>query len=487
MIGFLPLLFAIGDALARAGGGHGYSGGGSSSGGSSSGGGGGGDITGLLFWLLLEHPAVGIPVILIVVAVSIVSQRQRAQGGGRQVVRGETRGATAPARRRAQDLGWLLRLDPTFSAPLFADLSRLLYVRIHEERGRDKLEVLQAFVAPEVRTALRARNPNATEVRDVILGTSALVSAGQDGKAAGLTVMFEANYTEVTGTKLQQWLVRERWTFARALTAQSPGPEKMRELRCPSCGSALETRTNGTCRNCDTLIDDGRLQWRVVEAKLLESTPLPPIQLQPGSGVEEGTNSPVVLQADLAARMRELGARHPEFSLAEFQQRVTSTFERIQEAWGAGAYDRARPYETDFLYQQHRYWIERYAREGLRNKLADVRVTQIVPVRVTMDAFVETITVRIFARMKDWTENREGRVLGGSKSGDRIFSEYWTFQRSAILKAGKPGSLEQCPSCGAPLDNVSAAGVCGYCESKIASGDYDWVVSAIDQDEAYLG
>jgi hypothetical protein len=44
-----------------------------------------------------------------------------------------------------------------------------------------------------------------------------------------------------------------------------------------------------------------------------------------------------------------------------------------------------------------------------------------------------------------------------------------------------------CPSCGAPLDNVNAAGICGYCDGKITSGRFDWVLSRIEQAEAYQG
>jgi uncharacterized protein with PIN domain len=97
------------------------------------------------------------------------------------------------------------------------------------------------------------------------------------------------------------------------------------------------------------------------------------------------------------------------------------------------------------------------------------------------------VTVRIYARMRDWTEDRDGNVVGGSRSEDRIFSEYWTFLRSAG-GAGRPReNLDQCPSCGAPLDRVSETGVCGYCEAKITGGEHDWVLSAIEQDEAYRG
>jgi hypothetical protein len=34
---------------------------------------------------------------------------------------------------------------------------------------------------------------------------------------------------------------------------------------------------------------------------------------------------------------------------------------------------------------------------------------------------------------------------------------------------------------------VSETGVCGYCDAKITGGEFDWVLSTIDQDETYRG
>lgn len=484
----IPLLLLVGEAMARAGGGQGYGGG--SSGGSSSGGssGGGDDGLGLLLWLVFQHPVIGIP-ILIVVAIVYFSQRHAtSRTKERRVVRSDA----PPPASRVPDLAALRAVDPLFSLPLFLDLARLVYVRAHEARGRNDAESVRAYVAPEVFQTLRARNAATSEVREVILGATNLAAVAFRGDDALLTVYFETNLTEVVGAHRQQWLVRERWTFTRAAGARSPGPDRMRTLSCVSCGSPAETTTNGRCRSCDTVLDDGRLQWRVGKATLVHQEALHPIALEPGVGVEAGTRNPIVQAPDLPVRLRELQARHPDFQWAAFRARVVDTFQRIQGAWSDQAYEKARPLETDFLFQQHRYWIERYRAEGLRNRLDKVRVTDVVPAKVELDAYVEAITVRVFASMRDWTEDRAGKVVGGSRTGDRVFSEYWTFLRTAeaARRTGAPAgdhAPDQCPSCGAPLDKVNETGVCGYCDAKITGGDFDWVLSAIDQDEAYRG
>src|SRR5262245_37881888 len=69
------LLCAI--ALASAGGGHGFRGGGGGGhGGGGGGGGGGGALIELFFWILLHHPAVGIPLTIAIIIFFIYASKQ---------------------------------------------------------------------------------------------------------------------------------------------------------------------------------------------------------------------------------------------------------------------------------------------------------------------------------------------------------------------------------------------------------------------------
>jgi hypothetical protein len=42
------------------------------------------------------------------------------------------------------------------------------------------------------------------------------------------------------------------------------------------------------------------------------------------------------------------------------------------------------------------------------------------------------------------------------------------------------------PQCGAGLDKVNQLGICGYCNNRIRSGEFDWVVAMIVQGMAKL-
>jgi hypothetical protein len=51
---------------------------------------------------------------------------------------------------------------------------------------------------------------------------------------------------------------------------------------------------------------------------------------------------------------------------------------------------------------------------------------------------------------------------------------------------GKPRTDRGCPSCGAEL-KAGMGGTCEYCGAHVTRGEFDWVLSRIDQDEAYRG
>ena len=177
---------------------------------------------------------------------------------------------------------------------------------------------------------------------------------------------------------------------------------------------------------------------------------------------------------------------HQYFLEAAFQRRVEGVYHALQSAWSDGRWEDARPYVTDTLYQTLRFYLEQYTEHGLKNRLGNVELQRQQVVKVQMDAWYEAVTVRIWGSMTDWVEDGNGKIVGGNKTANRQFSEYWTFLR-AIGSGGETHDTHSCPSCGAPLDRVSQAGICGYCESKITTGKFDWVLSRIDQPAVYRG
>ena len=488
----LVSLVLAGAAEARVGGGHSYGGGsrGGYSGGSRSGGssGGGGDLIGMLIWLCIRHPAIGIPTVIVFVAFVVVKGKMRSRGMRRGPVNvGASRPARrAPPTRRATQA--LKRADPNFSTPLFVDFAQLVHVRGRTLAATGDLEGMRAWFSEGAITELR-RTTGGTAVRDVIFGATRVETVRVDREWSRLTAFFETNLTEQREGGETQRLRQERWVFRRKAGVLSPGPSGMRALGCPACGSTLEPTPEGRCPNCQTVRTGGAVQWEVSAVTVLQDRPLSAPDLHLGGGVEPGTRAPSIRDPELSPRLRALVNRHPDWSTASFEQRAVDVFHTLQRAWSEQKWETARPYQTDALFQIHRFWMERYRRAGLVNKLADVAALRIELVKVDQDAWYESVTVRIWGRMKDWTERKaDGKVVGGSKSEDRVFTEYWTFVRAVGAEQREAShDLNHCPSCGAPLDQVSMAGVCGYCDTKITGGDFDWILSRIEQDDAYAG
>jgi hypothetical protein len=111
--------------------------------------------------------------------------------------------------------------------------------------------------------------------------------------------------------------------------------------------------------------------------------------------------------------------------------------------------------------------------------------------RERFDAFVrrdpemsfDALAKRVFATSLDYTLDAAGKVLTGSRAKPRKYTECWTLIRGATVR-GAPKSEPVCPSCGAPLD-IGMTGACSHCRAEVTSGDFDWVLSRIEQDESY--
>ncbi len=491
-------LFAA-NAWARVGGGQSYGGGGSHGGG----GGGAGALIYLLIrfllWLTIEHPAIGIPVDIIVIGLVIYwfsrpAKKTVTVASSSSIVSAPDAVATA-----VQQQGWqrafnqLRRFDPNFSEIIFIDFCYALYGRAHDARGRGAkdLDLLSPYLSEAARASLlKLNSPNLKAVQGIIVGAMQILDVrGLESPTVGISVGFEANYTEFTPREgdprgEMSYYVRERWELERKRDVLSPTPEQATALHCPRCGAPLQKDTVGACAFCGTKIDSGEFNWYVRSVSTLSREARGP--LLTSDVPEVGTDYPTITQPNFPAVRAAFEQNDPTFKWAEFQSRARLIFNELQEAWSTLNWERARPHETDNIFQMHRYWIEAYKRQGLRNALDQYQIQAMQPVKIKEDNFYQAITLRIFAQGFDYTVDANNRVVCGSKSKLRRWSEYWTFIRSRKAKRGAAHADLNCPNCGAPL-KVNATGICEFCGGKITSGEFDWVLSKIEQDESYSG
>jgi len=491
MLGLL-LSYSL-DAFARPGGGHSYSGGSRSSGRSSSGsgggGGGGGDASGLIFQLILlciQYPALGVPLLIVVVVFFIA---KAAVGAGRknwstttpEAVQAVERVEQSPLVRRA-DIDQIRTLDPGFSLVLFEDFAYMLYAAV--QRGRAiGTQALTAYLAPQLAPALV--NPQLGDVQGIVIGAMRYVRfSGTQGPMLELELEIESNYLEVfrAGGSRRFYGV-DRIVLTRAATARSRPKARAHTLDCPNCGAPLEAVRGTECSYCRQNVGFGRFDWMIADFRSIAREERGP--LLTSDVAETGTELPTIVDRGAATRFEELQRKDPAVSWQALQGRVALIFAELQVAWAGREPLRIRPFVSDNLFQSLYYWIDLYTQARCRNVTENASILRVDLANVLSDATFDAITLRVFASSIDYTISDDGKLLSGSRSRSRTYSEYWTLIRGSERR-GEPRRDPTCSNCGAPL-RIAMTGQCEYCRVKITSGDFDWVLSRIEQDESYGG
>jgi predicted lipid-binding transport protein (Tim44 family) len=186
-----------------------------------------------------------------------------------------------------------------------------------------------------------------------------------------------------------------------------------------------------------------------------------------------------------AERRRAIEARDSSFTWPAFEARIRHIFGQLQPAWSSLDLALARPYLSDRLAETWRFWFAAYRGAGLRNISESARVTGIELARVISDRHFDAITVRLRATGLDYTTDEQGALRAGSRDTPRDYTEYWTLIRGHAA-TGAPRADSSCPRCGAALV-VSMGGACEHCGAHVSSGEFDWVLSRVEQDDAYRG
>lgn len=384
--------------------------------------------------------------------------------------------------------------DPNFSQTILLDFLSFLYAQVQTKSGLNQLDEMGAYLAEEVilslQTANRERNPGRRilGIKGIVLGALQIIDLKELESKFQLRVHFEANYLETfkvgSNEESQSWYATEDWVLVRDKKCISKKLGEAESLNCRACGAPPVVSSAGRCPNCNAMLRFGQQDWFVesIERTLTEKPPLILADVE-----ETGTDLPTIQDPNLELGLDLIFGSDSKAVLPEVLDRFLRIFELAQIAWSKRDLSIIRPFESDGIFQTHQYWIEMYLKMKLINRLEDLEVRDILLVKANKDLFFESVTVRIFAAVKDYTVYENGKVAVGSPHVPREFSEYWTFIRSVNYQSKKAGaSLHQCPSCGAEL-KINWVGACEFCGTKITKGEFDWVLSQISQDEAYFG
>lgn len=490
-IGLATLVYFESDA--RVGGGDSYGGGyrRSNSGGSYSGGNGGdgGFLLDLIFSLLrlcFRYPKIGIPLLLIALTIAYFYYRNNHRHDNYYSSYGTEAYHPVVINKTRDYVAKIREYDSQFSFPIFKDFVFSLYHTYHEYRGANKLYALSAFFDPK----FLANNSSVGHVDGIVIGNCTISRATINAQNSEMTIEvgFSANYTEVDrkGQNVR-YKLSETWKLKKSTKTLSLPPEKSTAQACPNCGAPVTETISGLCGSCGTSNVNGRFQWFVFDIissrEVLKQTTS--IEKQMGVGlVDYGVNLPTLRDPSIQALITKEVALKNDYT--HLQTRAEKIFIELQKAWSQKNWSLARPYETDTLFHSHHFWIEDFKRNGQTNYIENPKIERLEPVSLFKDNYYMSFTFRIFASMVDYTIDRQGSLVRGNKKQPVRFSEYWTFIKGVNdnLKAAKTKDFDLCPSCGAQI-KIEMSGQCEYCGTKVTLGQFDWVLSQIEQDEEF--
>ncbi len=128
--------------------------------------------------------------------------------------------------------------------------------------------------------------------------------------------------------------------------------------------------------------------------------------------------------------LTQIAASDPRFEWIELKDRITQVFYWVHTAWDHKKMDIATDHVTDWYIKNQQFLLDKWEKEGLENKVSDVKIKSITPlylVKNLEDDNKNRITVEIEAEMRDYMiEKKSGKVLVGDKKLGNV-TTIWSF------------------------------------------------------------
>lgn len=190
--------------------------------------------------------------------------------------------------------------------------------------------------------------------------------------------------------------------------------------------------------------------------------------------------------------IKSIMAQDPDFSPELFMEKAKTIIERLQDAWSKNDMIAVRNYVSQGVYNRFKLQLElMIEEEKVRNILSDFKVLKISMMDLSTSANYQTLHVSIFACSKDATVGADASDEDMRKALDKAvksaFYEVYSFTRKLGSKTNTKNNWlkGQCPNCGYVPDNFSETNKCSSCGSIYNSGEFDWVLSEITQQEEW--
>ncbi|MBR4264827.1 MAG: TIM44-like domain-containing protein [Bacteroidales bacterium] len=476
----LLLSASFNEASSRPGGGHAgrhFSGGGSRSHGSSYGGGGG--------FFIFSSDGSMIPFLIIVfgyIAFKVFFSNKDGEENEIVPLRDNTNLGLVGVSHEELYNG-VVQFDPNFSVVLFKDYVTLLFMRYMTLRGTgSNFNEIKPFFTESTLTSEDINDP--ATYTEISLRNIEILSVDYNDTSSFIMVEINAEFTRNDGGSHVRQSCKLNWRLTRARGARTIEPEDSTRICCPHCGANENFTDAGTCKHCGMPIRPGRDCWQVVSchgtSEVLDFRNTYLVY----SDTDSETLIPPTNKAEDLDEMTLAIAKKHGVSLLSFKntfinETVKPIITGVYDAWSKNNLEICRHLITDRQFESMKSWTDFLERNGVHNKLEDILIRKVEFSEVIMDKFYDSVTCRVTISCRDYMVNEQGNVVGGSKDVT-TFSEYFTFIKSGEVLTNKV-QIMKCPSCGAPADHMGQNGVCEYCNTKITTGKFSWVLSGIEQ------
>lgn len=196
-------------------------------------------------------------------------------------------------------------------------------------------------------------------------------------------------------------------------------------------------------------------------------------------------------QAETVLPISVLKSLDPEFDENEFLEKVKRTYAKLTLAWTAGNMRPARSIVSAGVFGRFRTQLEIMKEDGIVNVMKDWKIRDLKIISVQSSENLFTVDVALSAEARDVNApaslSQEERERLVSRADLSSYTEIWSFIRGKNAKTKKQSGIlfDSCPKCGSPAENSTDVNKCSYCGTIYNSGEYDWVLSEITQEEEW--
>ena len=169
------------------------------------------------------------------------------------------------------------------------------------------------------------------------------------------------------------------------------------------------------------------------------------------------------------------------FSPADFKEKLSNLYIRMQEDWQSKDIAELRPYMTDAFYAQMKRQLDQLRKDGQTNIVRRPAVLGTTLLGWRQDGGKDIIIAQLKTRFVNYIKDDvTGAIVSGSEVSEKFLTYEWTLTRTTGVKTKTSTGVttQTCPHCGAQV-NINQTAECPYCGSIMTTDTFDWAINNI--------